>query len=274
MRRTRATLGAGAAALLLLTGCSAAHATTEHASASPSTLASPSSGPTHSSRSTLHVVGLGDSVMAGTNCGCDGIVEEYADALASRTGSTVRRTDLSAGGLVTGDVDDGLRTDTSQQRALRAADVVLITIGANDLYPALDRWKASSCDSSCYHAVTATMGRHLSGVLDRVESLVGPRTQVLVTNYWNVFTDGAMTRRAAGQAQIDFSEDVTDAANTEICRAARAHSATCVDLLVPFKGTEAAPQDPTPLLAPDGDHPDARGVQVIVQALLRATRTP
>ena len=264
----------GLALVLLLALALGACGTTASAAPADPASAGATATPSTEATDTLHVVGLGDSVMAGTNCDCDGIVKEYAAGLAASTQRHVASTDLSAGGLVTDDVDEGLTDDAHQQQALRAADVVLVTIGANDLNPALDKWRSATCDAACYGGLAERMGRTLSTVLDKIKALVPPSAQVLVTNYWNVFTDGAMTRRAVGQAQIDFSEDVTDAANRQICAAAQAHSDTCVDLLVPFKGTTADPVDVTPLLAQDGDHPDAAGVRVIVKALLTATHTP
>jgi lysophospholipase L1-like esterase len=87
-----------------------------------------------------------------------------------------------------------------------------------------------------------------------------------VTTYWNVFTDGDVARASGGQAQIDWSQDVTVAANDAICSAATAHHDTCVDLYGPIQDG-----DPTDVLAPDGDHPNASGVGVIVQALMADT---
>jgi lysophospholipase L1-like esterase len=91
---------------------------------------------------------------------------------------------------------------------------------------------------------------------------------VLVTDYWNVFTDGDVARSTGGQAQVDWSADVTAAANQQICAAARSAGDVCVDLVPVFK---PGGSDPTPLLAADGDHPNAAGVQATVRALLAST---
>lgn len=137
--------------------------------------------------------------MAGTACNCAGIVSEYAAALATRTGRKVSGVDLAAGGLVTQDVLEDLLGSTTARDAVRRADVVLVTIGANDLYPELNEWKQSSCPASCYDPATEQMGVRLSRILDTIDSLRpdsdGP---VLVTNYWNVFTDGNVARRTGG----------------------------------------------------------------------------
>ena len=59
--------------------------------------------------------------------------------------------------------------------------------------------------------------------------------------------------------------------NARIEAAARSHGAVPVDLYAPFKG--AGDVDPTPLLADDGDHPDAAGHALIARVLLAALPT-
>lgn len=215
----------------------------------------------------VNVVGLGDSVMSGTNCDCDGIVAEYAAALQQRDGGQVSGTNLGVPGDTTSDLLDHLQHVASYRTAVRNADVVLVTIGANDLAPQWQRWESSGCDDTCYDPAVAGMGTRLDAILSLIRSLrSGPPATVLVTNYWNVFTDGAVARASGGQAQIDWSQDITLAANSAICSVATTRGASCVDLYTPIQTV-----DPTTLLASDGDHPNAAGVTVIVRALIAAT---
>lgn len=220
----------------------------------------------------LHLVGLGDSVMAGAHCACAGIPAEYAAALARRTGRRVLPDNIGADGLVTRDVLDALRTDARTRNLVRSADVVLLDIGANDLEPQLRRWNAAACPTSCFRAPAERMGDRVRRILRAVASIrsADPDT-VLVLDYWNVFTDGDVARRQGGQRQLDWSSVVTDTANAAICRAAAATGARCVDTVAPFKGDGTA--DPTRLLAGDGDHPNAAGVRRIVASLVAATPT-
>jgi len=88
-----------------------------------------------------------------------------------------------------------------------------------------------------------------------------------VTGYWNVFLDGAVGR-ARGAAYVTGSDALTRAVNAGIAAAAERTGATYVDVYRPFKGDGDV--DCTPLLAADGDHPDARGHRVIAEALLAA----
>lgn len=218
----------------------------------------------------LRLVGLGDSVMAGTHCSCSGIPAEYAAALGRRTGRRVVSTNLGANGLITGDLLRSLHQDPATQASVRAADVVLLDIGANDLLPQLRTWKHSSCGPHCFRRPADEMGDRVAQIVSAIDSLrrQSPGT-VLVLNYWNVFTDGAVARREGGQQQLDWSAAVTASANGAICRAAAANGARCIDTVAPFKGDGSG--DPTRLLAPDGDHPDAAGVRRIVSALLEDT---
>jgi len=218
----------------------------------------------------LRVVGLGDSVMAGTGCDCRDLLQQYADSLAARTRRTVRADNLGTDGAITDDLLEDLRTDARTRNLVAGADVVVVVVGANDLLPQLQQWRTASCDDSCFGPPVAHMGRQLARVLAAVRAARNGRTDhVLVTDYWNVFQDGRVALDADGREGVAWSTKVTTAANAAICGAAQGAQATCVDLFAPFKGSGES--DPTPLLADDGDHPNAAGTRLIVQALVGAT---
>ncbi|SDO76033.1 Lysophospholipase L1 [Pedococcus dokdonensis] len=215
------------------------------------------------------VVGLGDSVTAGTNCGCTPFVERFARLLAARDGGPVKATNLGVPGLTTGSLAAGLaRAKTA--RAVASADVVVVTIGANDLAGLEDRWERSGCDTGCVAPGVASMGRGLASDLRRIRAL-GPAAQrVEVTTYWNVFEDGDVADATRGPGFAEWSDTVTVAANRAICSAARAAGDTCVDLYEPFLSADGS-RNPTALLSADGDHPDAAGHALIARTLLAAT---
>ncbi len=232
--------------------------------------AAASSGAGSAGAAPLHLVGLGDSVMAGTHCACAGIPAEYAEALARRTGRRVLSTNIGANGLVTGDVLGALRHDAHTRALVRSADLVLLDIGANDLEPQLRRWTTASCPATCFRAPAERMGDRVRQILRVMATLRAARPDtVLVLDYWNVFKDGVVARHQGGRRQLDWSAVVTATANAAICRAAAATGARCVDTVAPFKGDGSA--DPTHLLAADGDHPNAAGVRRIVASLVAAT---
>lgn len=238
-------------------------------SASGSADGKPTSGP-------LTVVGLGDSVTAGAQCDCTNFVDRLATMLSARDHVPTTAVNLGVDGLTAAGMVEQLR-DTTVSRTVAAGDVVVITIGANDLQPALDRWDNTQlqvadqggCSGTCDDATLDAVGTDVAAVVARVRQLRGARpTQVLVTDYWNVFEDGAIGRADRGPAYLAWSDALTRRLNERICAAAAAQDATCVDLYAPFKGDGA--EDPTALLADDGDHPDADGHKVISQTLLSA----
>jgi len=216
------------------------------------------------------VVGIGDSVTAAKVCRCTGFVQSYAAHLSPAQGGPARAENLGAGGLTAA----GLRTLVTQpgptSTSVATADVLLVTIGANDLTPLLSRWQSSGCSQACYSPAVEAVGSDLNGILAAARSLRGNRpTRVLVTDYWNVFADGDVARASDGPAYLRWSDELTRALNVSICTAARNAGATCVDLYAPFKGDGS--KNPTELLAADGDHPNAAGNQVISSALLAAS---
>lgn len=218
------------------------------------------------SAASLRVVGLGDSVVAGSRCGCEPFVGRYADLLQSRTSTGVRAANEGRPGLTADQLGDLLRPGTPVADEVARADVVLVTIGANDLQPALTAWQAGGCAASCQADQVSAMRAHLRVALDRLAALTTPRRpEVLVTTYWNVFADGQVARRASGEAYLTWSDAITRAANAAICATAHQVGDRCVDLYRPFKDDGST--DPTPLLADDGDHPDAKGHDVIAHAL-------
>ena len=255
---------------LLTAACGTVPATFTGGAAAPLTPASPSAKPTP--RGTLRVVGLGDSVTSGEHCACDDYVTGFGQLLAQRTGTKVHATDDGESGSTSEGLADELTGHDSDDRALQSdvadADVVVVTMGANDLTPALTAWRAGACDASCYDPDVTSMRSDLGRVLDRVQTLAGGHARVLVTTYWNVFTDGDVARTAERSGYLGWSDAVTRAANAAITAVADAHAATLVDLYAPFKGDGG--QDPTDLLAPDGDHPDSSGTALISRTVLAA----
>ncbi|MGZ4593579.1 MAG: SGNH/GDSL hydrolase family protein [Actinomycetes bacterium] len=210
------------------------------------------------------IAALGDSVVSGTHCDCAPFVDRYADLVARATGGVATAHNLGVPGLTT----DGLLTQlvdgSTAARTVSHADIVTLTIGANDMGSARARWQAGTC-VGCFAAVAATVRANTAKILSRIRQLRrGARTEVLVTTYWNVFEETGKDS-PEGPDYGPMAEDATRRTNTAVCRAAAAGGAACIDLYRPFKGDGSA--DPTDLLADDGDHPDAAGHQLIAATL-------
>jgi len=241
------------------------------APAAPST-AVPTAGSTAGSngRPGHAVLALGDSVPSGRACDCKPFPETYASLLAGHTGGPVTVDNLAVSGLDTADLITQLHTPEVED-AVRRSDVVLVTIGANDFRDHHDDVVDGRCEAGnadCVSDELSSLHDHLTTVLDSVRALrQGQPTTVLTTGYWNVFEDGDVARRAYGDAGLQASLRLTRRANAVISSVSDAAGARYVDLFQPF---EQSGRDVTSLMAPDGDHPNAAGHELIARALLDA----
>jgi len=243
---------------------------TPSASAAPSTSASASASPTHSGP--YRVVGLGDSVPAGDACGCTSYVSLVGKHEAARLGTSAKVSNLAEGGLTTAGLLDQL-DQASVRRTVSAADLVIITIGANDFDTGSVADDSCSAPAmSCFQSTLRQQAGQLGTVLKKVDTLLAGRSAtVLVTGYWNVFLDGDVAA-ARGADYVRNSIALTQAENAQIETAAQARSATYVDIFTPFKGASGTGDD-TSLLAGDGDHPNAAGHQQIARATTSVIET-
>ncbi len=239
-------------ALTLLAGCGTAHRPARGADVT-------------AGKGAWAVVGLGDSVTSGYHCDCTPFVQQYAALTARRTGRPMTADNLGVNGLTTSGLLAQLGSSDVAQ-PVSGADIVLVTIGANDAAESLARWSAGHCDQACLQAGADEVGSTLDEVLDRIRTLRdGLPTEILVTTYWNVVQDGVVARGGFSAAYLRASDTLTRAVNAAICTSATASAASCVDLYRPFKQDGSA--DPTPLLAADGDHPDAAGHALVARTL-------
>lgn len=217
------------------------------------------------------VVGIGDSVTAGTACDCTDFVHRYAAQIPANAGGPARAVNLGVGGQTSAELLSEIGSGGAMAQQVAAADVLLVTIGANDLVPLQDTWSSSGCAASCSSPAVQAVGRNITGIVDHAKALRGGRPiRILVTDYWNVFEDGDVASASHGSAYLAWSDALSRQLNASVCSAARGAGATCVDLYAPFKGDGS--RNPTALLAGDGDHPNAAGHDLIAAALLRATR--
>ncbi len=273
VRRPAARLGLCLGALTLAACSSAAGAGSDPTSASPPVTSASSAHPaprpvTPTPAAHRVVLGLGDSVTTGLNCGCTDFVTAYAARLPASQGGPAQADNQGVNGQTAAQLAAAL--DAGGLRAdLARATTVIVTIGANDLTPLVSRWSAGRCDTACGTAAATAVGRAVGHVLDAIGDEGAPGGMVLVTGYWNVFEDGDVGRQRHGDAFGDWSDRVTRALNTTIAGQAAAHQDTYVDLYTPFEGS--GDKDPTGLLGADGDHPNAAGEALITRVLLAAT---
>jgi lysophospholipase L1-like esterase len=216
------------------------------------------------------VVALGDSVPAGSVCGCRPFPQIYGSMLHRRTGGPVSVDNLAVGGLDTAGLIAQLGR-TPYESAVRRSDIVLITIGANDFNDHRHQVVSGSCErgnADCVADELTALRRHLATALARIRALRGGApTTVLVTGYWNVFKDGDVAIRQVGKSGLEASRRLTRRANRVIRSVTTADGGCYVDLFAAF---QRAGQSITDLMAGDGDHPDAAGHRLIARALIAA----
>jgi lysophospholipase L1-like esterase len=218
----------------------------------------------------LHVVALGDSVTSGTACNCAAFPSMYGDLLRTRTGDTVIVDNLGAGGLDSPGLLRQLdQPNSPTEQAIATADIVLLTIGANDFGDHHDDITTGRCtDTDCVADEVEQLTTNLHRILGRIHTLRnGHPTTILATGYWNVFEDGEVARRTFPATGRAATNDLTLRVNAIIADVTASTGATYVDLYAPF---ERPGTDVTALLAPDGDHPNATGHHLIAQLLANA----
>ena len=213
------------------------------------------------------VVGLGDSVTSGYGCDCRDFVRLYADRLAASTGTDVTPVNLGRAGSTSADLLSDLRSDATTRAAVADADVLVVTIGANDLQPQLTAWTAGRCPAlDCFAVATASLQARIQDILETSRLLRDGRpAHVLVTTYWNAFLDGNAALRR-GPDYVTMSQAATADLALAQCEAAAQAGDRCVDLRPAFHG-ERNERDPTALLQEDGDHPNSAGHSAIASAL-------
>ncbi len=217
------------------------------------------------------VVALGDSVPAGAACSCKPFPDLYGSLLTQRTGASVEVTNEAVNGLDTRGLLAQLQR-THVATAVSRADVVLVTIGANDFGPRHDEVVEGACTVgskiACVDAELNVMRDQLRRILSDIHSLrEGRPTSILVTGYWNVFEDKLVAERAFGPEGLRASIQLTHLVNGAIRAVAAEAGASYVDLFAPFHMPEL---EEDTLLADDGDHPDAAGHALIAHTLLDA----
>jgi lysophospholipase L1-like esterase len=220
----------------------------------------------------LTAVSLGDSVPAGSACSCVAFPALYGKRLAARAPANVGVRNLGSPGETSGRLLDTLRHDRSVERTVAAADIVTVTIGANDF--GFGSYVAGRCaDLRCYAAGLARLKANLTAALDEIDRLrAGLPTVVLVTGYWAIWRDGDVGRRQ-GQQYMTVGDALTKRVNAVTAEVAAAAGARYVDLYRGFRGP-TGDRDDTALLAGDGDHPDAAGHRLIADLLLASGIEP
>lgn len=207
---------------------------------------------------------LGDSVAVGSTCDCEVFPDLVARAVSRQAGGRVTATNDAVDGATTGDVITALGADSTVRVHVRESDVVLVTIGANDLMDVLGRDPDvdEPCPESCYGPRARAAAAGTATVVRAVHRLA-PEARILVTNYWNVSKDTSRTELK----YLQPNRVVTEAFDAALAAEMRNSDGELVDLVHPF--ITATHGDPSALLLDDLDHPSAAGHRAIADAVLQ-----
>jgi acyl-CoA thioesterase-1 len=224
----------------------------------------------HASAATrpLSVVSFGDSVPSGGNCGCSPFPFTYAGLVGSKTGAHVSTTNFARGGFTSADVRKQIETPAAKA-AIPKATTVLIMVGANDFPGAYGLVRHGANPDVAYRPVAATVRANVEATVRRVRALHPGPVNVAVLGYWNVFRDGKVGYSTLGAAGMASANKATAHANQALLQAAKSTGSQYVFVYGAFKGKDGK-TDPTPLLAFDGNHPNAQGHRAIAARVYAA----
>ena len=210
------------------------------------------------------VLGFGNSVPSGTACSCTNFVSAYAAMVGSGTSTKPIVDNNSVPGSTSADVVNQLG-GTNVQAQVKAATTVLIMTGANDFNDAFDQVSLGAPAENTYAPVATAVQDNVTAIVEKIHSLNGG-AHVVVLDYWAAMEDGAVAAKDYDATAMAASVACTTAVNDALAVAAKATGATYVSTYTAFKGPDGT-NDPTALLAADGDHPDAAGHQLIARTV-------
>lgn len=223
-----------------ISGCAAG--TTGSPSASDAVAASASASNTESAWTLLV---FGDSWPFGAHCdGCRPWPTLYAEGLRTATGQTIDFKNRATNGGTAQELAATIKSSPSVRADIETADIVAISIGANDLEPAFDAWSAGTCGGAdkldCFRDITETLRTTFEGMLTEIDGLrAGKPTAVKVIANSNEFLFDVGLMAAFGS---DFGKTggvtITTMMRDMYCGVAAAHNAACIDLGLALNGPD------------------------------------
>ncbi|MFN8474086.1 MAG: GDSL-type esterase/lipase family protein [Anaerolineae bacterium] len=254
------------------------------------------------SATTWKYVALGDSLAVGvgsSSCflaifSCNGYVSRYKTAVQSGAGVTVSLSNLGQSGWTSTNLLNALKTNSSFINGVKAAQVVTIDIGGNDLKNARDSYKKKTCggtdNQNCLRTAVATFKSNYLAILNSVLTLRGIsnttitntviRTMDVYNPYvgadsaTNTWSDTTETAPYKGNDFIVFKAYLDDA-NKYVADTATAKNIPYARVYATFNGS-AGTDDPVAKgwIYSDGLHPNDTGYQKIADQFAALNYAP
>jgi lysophospholipase L1-like esterase len=234
------------AGALLATGCSSSH----HIAVSTTVTAT---------------TALGDSVPTGTACNCTPYPQLTADDIARAVHHSVVSSNDAADGATSADVVALLHDNSDVRAHVAHAGLVMVEIGANDVAHS----EKCATNVACYEPALPQIETNLNTIVASIHSLA-PAAKIVMLDYWSVWLGGSYAH-AQGPAYVEAANDLTADVDDIIRTVAQKTNSFYVDLRTAFRGPDHD-GDETPLLAADGEHPNAEGHERIADAVERTIR--
>jgi lysophospholipase L1-like esterase len=220
-------------------------------------------------------VALGDSLTTGA----DLVVE--SDTYPARfgrfvTADTKRRVkvhNLGRNGATSADLLRFIRTSGGFRTSLKAAEIVTVDIGFNDLGgDVIQPYAAHRCggddNEDCLRAMVSRFRVNLDAILDELAKLVDAKHKVVrVLNQYDNAVGNAELIAFIGPGAEALSKKYTRALDEETCASARAHGLLCGDAYHAFNGPTGDDNLFTKGLLADGSHPSIKGHKLIADVL-------
>jgi lysophospholipase L1-like esterase len=230
------------AALVLVSACGAEEPSADPGPSATPTASSPSSpAGTASAAPARTMVMFGDSWPFGAHCnGCTPYPDLYAEALDVETPTGF--TNLTENGGTSDSLLTEIRSFAPYRDAIADADIIVISIGANDMEPAFTSYGADTCGPpkglGCFRKVADAWGRNMDALLTEFDTLrAGRPTAVRVLTQANE-ADPDLTSMFGEPFMTEQLPQVMEWQNQEFCRAAARHHDQCVDLRPVLNGPE------------------------------------
>jgi lysophospholipase L1-like esterase len=218
-------------------------------------------------------VALGGSIASGAGSAYgEGYPDFLTDMIEADSGRSVDLVDLSIGEGGTAQAVLDLLAQPSTEEALKAADIVTLEIGGNDLIAGDEPYLAGECKGlACYDDAQALFETNYEEVVGRIAELAGDDAALRAVTFYDPAQGDPTIEEVMGAGFRDLTRSVVQRLNAATCRIAEAAGWLCVDVYPSFNGPQGigSPYDKDLVIeGNDYMHPTEKGHRLIASLIL------